>query len=325
VKRRVAAAIALPVVLLAAACGNSDSSSSSSSGDGSYKITLIQGQRGEEFYTSMSCGAKDAAKKLGVELDVQGPDKFDSTLQNPIIESVSAKKPDAILIAPNDTKASVRPLKQAQDNGIKTVLVDTVVEDDSIGLSRISSDNVEGGRAAAKELAKQIGDKGSVLFIGTTKGVSSVDARQKGFEEEIKNHPNIKYVGPQYSENDLQKANSIVTSSLSANPDLAGIFAANLTSADGAASGLKQSGKQSSVKIVGFDAGPAQVKQLQSGDVQALIVQKPYDMGFQGVEFAVKALKKEDVEKQVATDFVVATKENLNSADVTKYLYKSAC
>jgi ribose transport system substrate-binding protein len=324
VKHKVAAAIALPVLLLAAACGNGDSSTESSDG-GDYKVTLIQGQRGEEFYVSMDCGAKAAAKDLGVTLDTQGPDKFDATLQNPIIDSVVAKKPDAILIAPNDTVASVAPLKQADAAGIKTILVDTVVDDESIGLSRIASDNVEGGRAAARELAKQIGDKGSVLFIGTTKGVSSVDARQEGFEEEIKKHPNIKYVGPQFSENDLQKANSIVTSSLSAHPDLAGIFAANLTSADGAASGLKQSGKQAAVKIVGFDAGPAQVKQLEAGDVQALIVQKPYDMGYTGVEFAVKALKGEDVEKKVDTDFVIATKDNLSSPDITKYLYKSSC
>jgi ribose transport system substrate-binding protein len=321
--RRVALAVALPVLLLAAACGGSDSDSAGS--DGEYDITLIQGQRGEEFYVSMDCGAKAAAKDLGVTLDTQGPDKFDATLQNPIIDGVVAKKPDALLIAPNDTVASVAPLKQAAAAGIKTILVDTVVDDDSIGISRISSDNVEGGRAAARELAAQIGDKGSVLFIGTTKGVSSVDARQEGFEEEIKKHPNIKYVGPQYSENDLQKANSIVTSSLSANPDLTGIFAANLTSADGAASGLKQAGKKDTVKIVGFDAGPAQVKQLEAGDVQALIVQKPYDMGYQGVEFAVKALKGESVEKKVATDFVVAKKDNLSSPEITKFLYKSSC
>jgi ribose transport system substrate-binding protein len=318
----VAAAITVPALLLATACG---SNTSGQAADGTYRITLIQGQRGEEFYTSMSCGAKDAAAKFGVELDIQGPDKFDATLQNPIIDSVVARKPHALVIAPNDTTASIPPLKQAADAGINTILVDTVVDDDSIGLSRISSDNVEGGREAARELAKQIGDRGSVIFIGTTKGVSSVDARQKGFEEEIKKHSGINYVGPQYSENDLTKANSIVTSSLSAHPDLVGIFAANLTSAEGATAGLKQAGKQGSVKIVGFDAGPAQVKQLEAGDVQALIVQKPYDMGYQGIEFAVKTLKHEAIDKQVATDFVVATKDNLTKPEISKYLYKSNC
>jgi ribose transport system substrate-binding protein len=323
VKRRLAVAIAVPALLLAAtACGAGESSNEA---DGKEKITLILGQAGEPFYISMDCGAKQAAKDLKVDLDTQGPTAFDATLQNPIIDTVVQKKPGAILIAPNDDKASVNPLKAAQDKGIKLILVDTIVGDESIGASRISSDNEAGGVAAAQELAKQVGDKGSVLFIGTKPGVSSVDARQRGFEKEIKNHAGIKLLPAQFSNNELAKANQIVTDTLTANKDLAGIFAANLTTADGAAAGLKSSGKQGQVKIVGFDAGPQQVKQLTDGSVQALVVQKPYDMGYKGVEFALKAIKGETVEKQVATDFVVATKENVGTPDITKYLYKESC
>lgn len=322
-KRRLAVIVAVPALLLAAtACGAGEQSSSSDSKD---QITLILGQSGEPFYVSMDCGAKAAAKELGVDLDVQGPTAFDATLQNPIIDSVVSKKPDAILIAPNDDKASVNPLKAAQDKDIKVLLVDTIVGDESIGLSRISSDNEAGGVAAAQELAKQIGDKGSVLFIGTKPGVSSVDARQRGFEKEIKNHPGIKLLPAQFSNNELAKANQVVTDTLTANKDLAGIFAANLTTADGAAAGLKSSGKQGQVKIIGFDAGAQQVKQLTDGSVQALVVQKPYDMGFKGVELAVKAIKGETVEKKVATDFVVATKDNVSSPEISKYLYKESC
>jgi ribose transport system substrate-binding protein len=316
--------IAVPVLLLGAtACGAGEKSSTSSGGN--KKVTLILGQAGEPFYISMDCGAKAAAKALGVDLDTQGPTAFDATLQNPIIDAVTAKKPDALLIAPNDDKASVNPLKAAQNKGIKTILVDTIVGDPSIGVSRISSDNEAGGVAAAKELAKQIGDKGSVLFIGTKPGVSSVDARQRGFEKEIKNHSGVKLLSAQFSNNDLAKANQIVSDTLTANPDLAGIFAANLTTADGAAAGLKSTGKSGKVKIVGFDAGPKQVKQLQDGSVQALVVQKPYDMGYKGVEFALKAIKGETVDKSLATDFVVATKENIATPEITKYLYKESC
>lgn len=321
--RRLVTVIAVPVLLLAvSACGAGEEDSSSSA---SKRITLIQGQAGEPFYISMECGAQAAAKAFNINLDVQGPTAFDATLQNPIIDAVTAKKPDALLIAPNDDKASVSPLKAAQDKGIKTILVDTIVSDESIGLSRISSDNEAGGVAAAQELAKQVGDKGSVLFIGTKPGVSSVDARQRGFEKEIKNHAGIKLLAAQFSNNDLAKANQIVSDTLTANPDLAGIFAANLTTADGAAAGLKSTGKSGQVKIVGFDAGPKQVKQLEDGSVQALVVQKPYDMGYKGVEFAVKAIKGEQIAKTLATDFVVATKETINTPEISKYLYKESC
>ena len=101
-------------------------------------ISFIQGVKGDEFYVSMDCGVEDAAAKFGATVNVQGPDSFDATLQNPIIDAVVASKPDAILIAPNDVEASAGPLQRAQDAGIQVILVDTAVNDTSIGACRAS-------------------------------------------------------------------------------------------------------------------------------------------------------------------------------------------
>ncbi|MBT2230530.1 ABC transporter substrate-binding protein [Nonomuraea sp. NEAU-A123] len=315
-------ALALATLLLTvAACGGGTTTQS-----GPIKITLIQGLAGEEFYETMACGAKAKAKELGVQLDVQGPQKFDPTLQTPIVNSVIAGKPSAILIAPTDVKALIAPLTQAKQQDIKIILVDTVVEDPSIGLSRISSDNVKGGAAAAKALAEQIGDKGKALVISTDPGVSSVDARIKGFEEEIKaNHPGISYLGVQYSHNDVSEASKIVNAALAKDPDLAGIFATNLNSATGAGSALQQAGKLGKVKMVGFDAGPAQVKQLQDGVVSALIAQLPGEIGAKGVEQAVAAVKGQPVTASIPTDATIVTQQNLTSPEIQKVLYKAGC
>ena len=86
---------------------------------------------------------------------------------------------------------------------------------------------------------------------------------------------------------------------------------------------MREAGKGGDVKIVGFDAGPAQVEQLEKGDVQALIAQKPADIGAQGVEQAVKALNGEPTEPEIGTESVTITKENL--ADSQDSLYKSSC
>ena len=139
------------------------------------------GVKGDPFYVSMQCGAQEAADAAGAKLQVQGPDKFDATLQNPMLDAVAAQKPDALLVAPNDVKASVPPLKRIQDGGAKVVLVDTTVDDPTIGVSRIATDNNLGGQKAAEAL-KQLGVKGKVLVISTDPGVSSVDARVDGFK-----------------------------------------------------------------------------------------------------------------------------------------------
>jgi ribose transport system substrate-binding protein len=324
----VTAASALALSL--AACGGSSGGdtaakpSGSASGGGSKNITLMVGVKGDPFYVSMQCGAQEAANAAGAKLTVQGPDKFDATLQNPMLDAVAASKPDALLVAPNDVKASAPPLKRLQDAGTKVVLVDTIVTDPSIGVSRIATDNNLGGQKAAEAL-QGLGVKGKVLVISTNPGVSSVDARVDGFKTKAA-ELGLTLAGPtQYSNNQASTAAQITSAALAKTPDLAGIFATNLFTAQGVATGIKTAGKSGKVKVVGFDAGPDQVKQLEAGDVQALVAQKPYDIGKQGVEQALNALAGKPVTKSIATESLVVTKANMNDPDVNKYIYKSNC
>jgi ribose transport system substrate-binding protein len=323
-----AALVALALGLSAgvAACGDDEEEPASGGGSGgeqeSYDITLIAGVKGDEFYITMNCGAQEKAKELGVNLDFQGPDKFDASLQTPIVNAVTAKKPDAILIAPTDTKAMYAPIKQAADAGIKIVFVDTTLEQSDMAVSQIASDNEAGGREAASTLAKLIGGSGDVFVVNVKPGISTTDARAKGFEEGAK-EAGLNYLGQDYSQDEPQRAASIIKAQLAKNPGLHGVFATNLFSAEGTANGVREAGKQGDVKIVGFDAGPAQVEQLEKGDVQALIAQKPADIGAQGIEQAVKALKGEETTPEIGTESVSITKANL--AENRDALYKSSC
>jgi ribose transport system substrate-binding protein len=316
------------LALAGAACGGNDNESTGGGGGGQkqYKLTLVQGVKGDQFYITMECGAREAAQRLGATLDVAAPDEFDASLQTPVLNAVVAKKPDAIMIAPTDTQAMIPPLTQAKDAGIKLVFVDTTTENaDQLAESQIASDNEEGGREAARTLAKLTGGKGSVLVINVKPGISTTDARAKGFEEEIKNSPGLKYIGVEYSNDKPEQAAAKTTAALAAHKDLVGIFGTNLFSAEGAATGLQSAGATEKVKIVGFDAGPKQVEDLEQGIVQALIAQKPAEIGKDGVEQAIAALKGDPVQKQIGTGFVVVTKDNMNDAGVKEFLYKDKC
>src|SRR3954467_6911438 len=285
-------------------------------------MTLIAGVKGDEFYITMNCGAQAKAKELGVTLDFQGPDKFDAALQTPIVDAVTAKSPDAILIAPTDTKALFAPITQAAQNS-KIVLVDTTLDDPSMAVSQIASDNPAGGKTAGDTLLKLIGGKGKVMVINVKPGISTTDQRGQGFEQAVKGKPGVTYLGQEYSNNDPAKAASIVTATLAKNPDLKGIFATNLFSAEGSASGLRQAGKQGAVKIVSFDAGPKQVQDLKDGILQALVAQKPADIGAQGVQQAVAALNGDTTKPKIATGSVILTKDNLSQNEDA--VYKSTC
>jgi ribose transport system substrate-binding protein len=203
--------------------------------------------------------------------------------------------------------------------------VDTIVDDPNIGISRIATDNVEGGRVAGEALVELIGGEGTVFVNTTQPGVSTVEERVQGFEEVIEGEPDIEYLGAEFNNDDATRAAEITSAVLAANPDLAGIFATNLFSAEGAATALREAGAEEQVSLVGFDASPGQVGQLEEGLVQALVAQNPREIGVQGVQTAVASLRGEDFEEQITTPLTVVTQDNLDDPAVRDTLYLGEC
>lgn len=288
-------------------------------------VYFVPGVMANPFYVGLECGIRDAAAKYGFEVQVQGATEWDPSLQTPIVNAVVSEKPAALLIAPTDSTAMFEPIAAASDAGIQVALVDTTLEDTSKVLTAVATDNTVGGAAAADALAELIGEKGKVMVVAFQAGATTSDERQRGFEEQIKKYPNIEYLGTQFSANDAANAAAIVTSTLAAHPDLAGIFANNDLSAAGAATGLREAGKIGDVKVVAFDASVTEAEQLQEGALQALIAQVPYEIGVEAVEAVAAALSGEAVEKAVTTKTVTITMDNFNSPESQAALYKPTC
>jgi ribose transport system substrate-binding protein len=333
-----AGAAAVMLLAVTAACSSSSSSSgstttttggsttSAAASGKTYKMTFIQGVAGDGFYVTMGCGIQAEAKKLGnVTVNIQGPSQFDPTLQNPIIESVTAAKPDAILIAPDDVSASRPPIAQAMAAGIKVVLVDTTLTDPSGAVSQISSDNVAGGADAFAAIKQLVPGGGQVLVVNTKPGISTTDQRQQGFAAAAKADSKFTYVGTQFDQDTASLAAQVTLAALQKNPGIVGIFAANLFSAEGAATGVRQAGKSGKVKIVGFDAEPDEITALQQGTVQALIAQSPYTIGTDAVDQAVAALQGKSTTPKIGTKFTIITSANLSSAASQAAIYKTSC
>jgi len=328
------AGAAAAMLLAVAACSSSgsatgSSSASSSSGSSSgktYKMSCIQGVAGDGFYVTMGCGIQAEAKKLGnVTVNIQGPSQFDPTLQNPIIESVTAAKPDAILIAADDVSASRPPIAAAMAAGIKVVLVDTTLTDPSGAVSQISSDNLAGGADAFAAVKQLVPGGGQVLVVNTKPGISTTDQRTSGFAAAAKADSKFSYVGVQYDNDTASLAAQVTLAALQKNPGIVAIFATNLFSAEGAATGIRQAGKSGKVKIVGFDAEPDEITALQQGTVQALIAQSPYTIGTDAVEQALAALTGKPTTPKIGTKFTIITNANLSSAASQAAIYKTSC
>jgi ribose transport system substrate-binding protein len=326
------AAIAV-VGLGLAACSSSGSSSASptksSSASGGYtknNLELVVGTKSDDFYVTMECGAEAEAKALGAHLTVNGPADFSVSEQAPILNAVAVSKPDALIVAPTDAAALDPELQRIQSGGTKIVFVDTSSSDSSLGVARITSNNVGGGALAADSLAQAIGGKGTVAVINVAPGISTTDARIQGFDQEMKaKYPNITVLPTQYDNDSSATAASQVSSDISAHPDLSGVFATNVLSAQGAATGVQHAGKSGKVKVATFDADPQQMAALKSNTIQLAIAQSPYLEGQDGVKQALNAANGKPVTASIGTPLTAITQANQNSAAAQAAVYKSSC
>ena len=290
-----------------------------------YKITYIQGVTGNPFYMSVTCGAAEAAKRLGVTFDAQGPQQYTPALQMRVLDAVIAKQPDGIMFTADDPVALTATLLEAKERAIKVISIDGDVKDLSVAVANIQSDNFDGGGQAAKQLAELIGDKGEVMALMNSPAANVAQQRLQGFQEEIAKHPGLSFLGVQYSNNQTAKAASIITSTVAAHPDLAGVFTITTNNTEGAATGVREAQREGKIKIVGFDTSDPIVEAIRKGIVAADIVQYPYRVGQLGVEMMVDALRGKPVERQVHTPFVIATPQNIDTPDVQKYIYRTNC
>jgi ribose transport system substrate-binding protein len=338
----IAVAAVIPIALAACSSSSTSSASSPSSGSASssgassssspaaagknYNLELVVGTKSDDFYVTMECGAQAEAKTLGVSLTVNGPADFSAPEQAPILNAVAASKPDALIVAPTDTKALNPELTRIANEGVKVVFVDTTTTDPSVAVSHITSDNTGGGKLAADSLATQIGGKGTVAVINVNPGISTTDARIAGFNAEMKaKYPNITVLATQYDNDSSATAASQVEADITAHPNLSGVFATNVLSAQGAATGIQHAGAAGKVKVATFDAEPQQITALKSNTIQLAIAQSPYLEGQDGVEQAVNALSGKTVTANIGTPLVAIDQKNVNSASVQKNIYVASC
>jgi ribose transport system substrate-binding protein len=285
-------------------------------------IVFIQGVAGDEFYITMGKGIKAACDEAGYTLEIQGAPKWDYTLQTPIVESLVAKASqiDMVIMAPVHSDSMIAPMKKLKEAGVPIITVDTNINDDSIALCNITSDNHQGGEIAADMLAEMIGGKGEVAVMNTNVGVTTTEARAKGFKDQIAaKYPDIKIVSDEYCEDEAEKAASIIQAAVLKNPKIAGVFGVNLYSALGSAQGLESAGVD--IPVFSYDAGPAQIEYLGKGVIDATVCQKPYEIGSRAVEVAVKYFAGETKFENIMIDNVVATTENMKDPEISKWFY----
>jgi ribose transport system substrate-binding protein len=226
------------------------------------------------------------------------------------------KKVAGIVLAPTDAGALVPVVERAAAAKIPVVIIDSDIETDK-RVSFVATDNYAGGALAAKHMAKLLRGKGKVAVIKYMAGSASTTARENGFIETLKKgFPEIEVVEDRYGMDTVETALTAAEDVLTRHKELNGIFACNESTSRGALRALESQGRAGAVKMIGFDAADALLKGLESGRIDALVVQNPQAMGYKGVCSAVAAIKGESVKARIDTGVELVTKDRLNSPEI---------
>lgn len=254
-----------------------------------YRIGLSLSTLNNPFFVTLRDGALDKAKELGIELIVvDAQDKPSKQLND--IEDLIQQKVDLIIINPTDSDAIVTAVEEANEAGIPVITVDRAANGGKV-VVHIASDNVLGGRMAARFIAEKLGGKGKVVELVGIPGTSAARDRGLGFETELKKYPGIVLVAKQTANFNRAEGLTVMENILQAHPDIDAVFAQNDEMALGAIEAIKAAGKLGEIIVVGFDAIPDALEAVKKGEMAATIAQQPYLMGQLAVEKAYEYLE----------------------------------
>ena len=290
--------------------GNNAAGNHTATGSASAKtITFALSTQANPFFVQMRESAQKKADELGIAINFQDA-ADDSATQSNQLANAAASGTGVVIINPTDSDAMASAVQPLVDEKIPVVAVDRAVNNANVA-SYIASDNETGGKQAAKVLSDAINGEGEILVLQGKTGSSASRERGKGFDEGLKDNPNIKVVAKQTAEFERAKGLDVTTNLLQAHPNVKAIFAENDEMALGAVEALgSKAGKD--VKVIGFDGAEDALKAIKDGRMYASIAQQPVKMAEQAVIEASKLLKGETATKKMQVEVVAATKENVD-------------
>ncbi len=272
-----------------------------------YRLGLVCKSLQGEYWGSVTRSAKREAKRQHVRLLLKAPEReTDTATQIRHVEQLIAQGVDGIAIAPVDSKALGPVVRKAVRAGIKVVTFDTDTVDKD-RLAYIGTDNLLAGRKAGEAMLG-LTSKGKVAIVTGVPTAQNLRQRVEGFRRAMLG-TRIRLLSDQADMGSRDNARRIARETLDAHPDLSAFFTDNAIAGPAVGDVIRRSGRK--VAVVAFDATPAMLKLVRNGTVQAVIAQKPEQMGKLGVQTLVKALDGETIPPVIPTDVDVISAASL--------------
>ncbi len=284
-------------------------------------IAVVPKSQAHIFWQTVHAGAIAAGEDFGVKILWKAPTtETDYAEQVRIVEDFITQRVDGIVLAPTERKGLVPYIERAARTIPLTIFDSGAATEQYV--SFVATDNYQGGVMGAERMAKILSGKGKLVVIKVIPGSASTTARENGFQDTIKKKysQQMKIVDSRYGMSDRAKSLAVAEDLLTAYPDLDGIFAANEPGAVGALEAVKARGLAGKVKIVGFDSSPSLEQGVRDGTLDSLVVQDPFNIGYQAVETIADKLNGKTPPKRIPTKATLITRDNIDTEEIQRLL-----
>ena len=288
-------------------------------------IAVIAKAVNSNFWHNVNNGVLSAATEYNVTVTFEGPEnEEDYETQNKLIEQAVKNGADAIVLSAIDYNNSVDTVNAAVREGVKVITIDSDVNSDAVSLF-IGTDNIAAGKEAGKAAVDGF-SADSEIIIGLVNYNANTDngnQREKGFREYISTVSNARIAASVTAESNEKSATAAAERLLRQNPRINVIVGFNEWMTLGVGNAVKNLGLSKKVRSVGFDSNLISVSMLETGEMDALIVQNPFAIGYLGVEKAAALISGESLPSgEIYTDVTRVTKENIFDNDIQKILFR---
>ncbi len=284
-------------------------------------IAVVPKAQAHIFWQAVHAGAVAAGREFNADIRWNGPaSETEFSRQIGIVDDYINQRVDGIALAPTNGESLAPVVERAFDEKIPVAIFDSGIRSDKY-LTYISTDNYKGGVLAAERMGQVLPQGGKVAVIGTLPGSVSTTERENGFKETLaKKFPNLNIIDFQYGMSDRAKSLAVAEDMLTAHPDLTAIFCSNESGSLGAVQAAKGRNLAGKLKIVGFDTSQTLIEDMQAGNIDSLVVQNPFRMGYLAVSTLIENVKGKKPEKRIDTGATVVTRDNLQQPAIQELI-----
>lgn len=298
------------------------SACSGASHDKKYIVVIFK-SIGSDFWNNVESGVSSAATENNVTVKIQSPEnEEDYIAQNYLINMAVEDGADAIVLSAIDYDKSADTVTKAARSGVKIVTIDSDVGSPLVDMF-IGTDNVAAGKMAGQAAVNGFSD-GEKIYIGLVnynQGTDNGQRREEGFRQFVSTVKNAEITAAVNVDSNTESATAGAMEMLRENPKINVIVGFNEWTTLGVGNAIKQLGLSEKVRGIGFDTNVVSIGMLETGEMDALIVQNPFAIGYLGVQNAAALADGKKTESVMYTETTIITKENLFDEDSQKVLF----